>query len=116
VEVMKRFGFKMIELVFVIVILGILAAVAIPKLAATREDAKDARACQNAAICVMDVTSTYTATGNTTTSHKSCQKAISAGVGINIDMTTHSINVTSTPTLCANLSKVYPFGGSRVSQ
>jgi general secretion pathway protein G len=30
----------MIELVFVIVIIGILAAVAIPKLAATREDAK----------------------------------------------------------------------------
>ena len=33
-------AFTMIELIFVIVILGILAAVAIPKLAATRDDAQ----------------------------------------------------------------------------
>ena len=35
-----RSGFTMIELIFVIVILGILASVAIPKLAATRDDAE----------------------------------------------------------------------------
>lgn len=37
---MKRMAFTMIEIIFVIVILGILAAVAIPKLSATRDDAK----------------------------------------------------------------------------
>ncbi|NLU34032.1 MAG: prepilin-type N-terminal cleavage/methylation domain-containing protein [Wolinella succinogenes] len=36
---MKRSGFTMIELVFIIVILGILAAIAVPKMAASRDDA-----------------------------------------------------------------------------
>lgn len=40
---MKRKAFTMIELVFVIVVLGILAAVAIPKFAATRDDAQMAK-------------------------------------------------------------------------
>lgn len=40
---MKR-AFTMIELVFVIVVIGILAAIAVPKLAATRDDAKIAKA------------------------------------------------------------------------
>lgn len=40
---MKRHAFTMIELVFVIVVLGILAAIAIPKLAATRDDAQIAK-------------------------------------------------------------------------
>lgn len=40
---MKRTAFTMIELVFVIVILGILAAIAIPRLAATRDDAQIAK-------------------------------------------------------------------------
>jgi general secretion pathway protein G len=36
---MRRFAFTMIELVFVIVILGILASIAVPRLAASRYDA-----------------------------------------------------------------------------
>jgi general secretion pathway protein G len=40
-------AFTMIELIFVIVILGILAAVAIPKLAATRDDAYTAKLASN---------------------------------------------------------------------
>jgi len=40
----SRYAFTMIELVFVIVVLGILAAVAIPKFAATRTDAQISKA------------------------------------------------------------------------
>ncbi len=58
---MKRSGFTMIELIFVIVILGILAAVAIPKLAATRDDATIAKMATNAATLVSDYGAAYTA-------------------------------------------------------
>lgn len=40
---MKKNAFTMIELVFVIVVLGILAAIAMPRLAATRDDAQIAK-------------------------------------------------------------------------
>ena len=60
---MKRSGFTMIELVFVIVILGILASVAIPKLAATRDDANIAKASTEMASVISDIGSYYTAHG-----------------------------------------------------
>ena len=53
----------MIELIFVIVILGILASVAIPRLAATREDAEISAAVANLRTLVSDATAYYTAKG-----------------------------------------------------
>ena len=59
---MKK-GFTMIELIFVIVILGILASVAIPRLAATRTDAEIAATVANLRTILSDAASYYAVKG-----------------------------------------------------
>ena len=59
---MKK-GFTMIELIFVIVILGILASVAIPRLAATRTDAEISATVANLRTLLNDVASYYAVKG-----------------------------------------------------
>ena len=58
---MKK-AFTMIELIFVIVIIGILASIAIPKLAGTRDDAKISVMLQNIKILTNEITSYVLAT------------------------------------------------------
>ncbi|WP_232087495.1 type II secretion system protein [Sulfurovum sp. ST-21] len=53
----------MIELIFVIVIVGILALIAIPRLNASRDDAKASAELLNLAIKVKDISTYYMATG-----------------------------------------------------
>ena len=59
---MKK-GFTMIELIFVIVILGILASVAIPRLAGTKADAEISAAVANLRTLVSDANVYYVAKG-----------------------------------------------------
>ena len=59
---MKK-GFTMIELIFVIVILGILASVAVPRLAGTKADAEISAAVANLRTLLSDINSYYVAKG-----------------------------------------------------
>jgi type II secretory pathway pseudopilin PulG len=118
----------MIELIFVIVIIGILAAVAIPKLAATRDDAKTSKAVANLATCISDMASSYTATGTLDTSTPACNAVSTDQCWSITKNSTGDGNVTisngsATGTWCTEARKIASaqdlngtkvFGGSKV--
>jgi len=64
-------AFTMIELIFVIVIIGILAAIAIPRLSATRTDALATKEAQDLSNYIGDIASYYLATGIVDANHSS---------------------------------------------
>ena len=115
---MKRAGFTMIELIFVIVILGILAAVAIPKLAATRDDAEFSKMLANTGTCINDIGAAYTATGADIDAAALAANKACAAANLHADATITAASTTSITVVIANvvsdLEGTHEFGGTSV--
>ena len=121
----NRGAWTLIELIFVIVAIGILAAIAIPKLAATRDDAQLAKDVSNMSICLRDAEAQYVATDTD----------LSVGNSIACDAVkcysiTYSVNglnfivaiKTGAPNYCSDINNIgghligtYQFSGTLIS-
>jgi len=104
-------AFTMIELIFVIVIIGILAAVAIPKLSATRDDAQDAKIKTNVARCMMDAVSLYTA--RRILPDESVSEACNSGVDVSVSGDAVTVKETLSDGSVFSITRT--FKGTRVS-
>lgn len=119
-----RAGWTMIELILILVVIGILASIAIPKLAATRDDAKLSIDVSNMAICIRDIGSVYTATSINLNDINSsaCEKVVCFTREINASHMTVDLNISGAD-YCADIQNVgghlvrtYKFGGATIKK
>ena len=124
-----RAGWTLIELIFILVIIGLLAGIAIKKLSATRDDAKLSAVVSNMSICITDAAAHFTATHKdyTATDHPyACDKNATICYDIVYSVNGEDFNVTTNSTAapyCADidyvgghLAKSYDFGGIGVNR
>jgi len=107
-------AFTMVELIFVIVIIGILASIAMPRLVATRDDAINAQVKANVDTCVIDYIASYTARGVADNSTVACQSKDAQGN--DFDITRDDDNVTVSAKLVDNsdYNQTRRYRGTRV--
>jgi prepilin-type N-terminal cleavage/methylation domain-containing protein len=131
-----RDGWTVIELIFVILIIAILASIAIGKLSTTRDDAKLSATVASMSICIQDVATHYAATNQDYTEENhpaSCDEQNTVCYDIVYAVNGRDFNVTLDPTgtdsnndthrFCTDienvgghLAKSYNFGGSSVNR
>ena len=127
-----RRGFTMIELIFVIVVIALLARISIGKLSATRDDAKLSATVSNMSICIIDASAHYTATGIDFTDavhSTACDENNTVCYDIVYAINGKDFNVSTDPTgngmysFCTDieyvgghLAKIYNFGGQSVKR
>ena len=78
----QRKAFTQVELIFVMIVVGILAAVAIPRLATSRDDANAARCTQETQQLISEISHSYAFEGYYTFSAKPIDKITNIDVGI----------------------------------
>ena len=119
-----RAGWTLIELIFIIILIGILASIAIGKLSTTRDDAKLSADVANMNICLRDMKNIYTATHTDLEDINSsaCDKVVC--YAIEITDTTLNVELNSTAAVfCADVENVgghlaheYELGAAKVKR
>lgn len=119
---LMRPAWTVIELIFIIIIIGILASIAIGKLTTTRDDAKLSADVSNMSICLRSVAAHYTATGINDINRTSCNNVQCFTMDINGSSMQVDIN-TSAPNYCDDMENVgghllgsYQFAGQSIKR
>ena len=119
-----RAGWTLIELIFIIIVIGILAAVAITKLSVSRDYAKLSADVSNMNICIKDMGALYTATATPLNEIDSsaCDSVVCYTMDINATHMVVDINTTA-PFYCDDVQNVgghligtHQFSGNSISR
>ena len=121
----SRSAYTLIEFIFILIIIALLAAIALPKLAATRDDAKLSTDISNMSACVNKAGSRYMATNINLAAgdSKACDSVICYTITYGTDSTYFKVETNPTAAdYCSavdevggHLAKTYEFRGTRVS-